>query len=131
VDPAIVAEWAKVVVGISAALGTVSTAVAWVVRRTVRAVLVTVVKEETAPIRKQIECMAETVNSLDSRVSRHFEVNGHEGEADPEDRYQPMRVLVLRTAKRVREHGRKLDDGQRWMQAHEAAHQSRRHDDNG
>ena len=70
-------------------------------------------------------CRLETVLTL---VEFHLEPNGYENEAHPDDRDQPVRKLLLRSARRGREIAADLDLLKTRTAEHETQHI--RHDPN-
>lgn len=65
---------------------------------------------------------AERIEIAVTAVEFHLVPNQREGEARPEDRDLPLRTLVLRTSRHVREINGNLVEGSRWMQSHDLQH---------
>lgn len=106
--PAALQSW-LVFIGVAAtAAGAVFGVSGWIVRRAV-----------VPALRHEI---AAQVKPLHEVVTRELGVNGREGEGDPQDRGQPMRVLLLRTAARARRVDHEVDEQREQLEAHEREH---------
>lgn len=60
-----------------------------------------------------------------SEIDRHLAPNGHEGILPERERGQSIRTLVAWTRADIHEMKARLDNGRRWMAAHEDDHRDR------